>query len=88
MLQRLRGQIALDLSRGGEAAPLLLDAAKRLEHNQVLPDRDLAVFLAGTEEMAAYLHDLYWAQDYARLNRAAMLAQVKSVVREHFPTVG
>ena len=27
MLQRLRGQIALDLSRGGEAAPLLLDAA-------------------------------------------------------------
>ena len=31
MLQRLRGQIALDLGRGGEAAPLLLDAAKRLE---------------------------------------------------------
>ena len=31
MLQRLRGQIALNLSRGGEAAPLLLDAARRLE---------------------------------------------------------
>ena len=31
MLQRLRGQIALNLSRGGEAAPLLLDAAQRLE---------------------------------------------------------
>jgi DNA-binding CsgD family transcriptional regulator len=31
ILQRLRGQIALDLGRGGEAAPLLLDAAKRLE---------------------------------------------------------
>jgi DNA-binding CsgD family transcriptional regulator len=31
MLQRLRGQIALDLSRGGEAAPLLLDAAKLLD---------------------------------------------------------
>jgi DNA-binding CsgD family transcriptional regulator len=29
--QRLRGQIALDLSRGGEAASLLLDAARRLE---------------------------------------------------------
>jgi DNA-binding CsgD family transcriptional regulator len=29
--QRLRGQIALDLSRGAEAAPLLLDAAQRLE---------------------------------------------------------
>ena len=31
MLQRLRGQIALGLGRVGEAAPLLLDAAKRLE---------------------------------------------------------
>jgi DNA-binding CsgD family transcriptional regulator len=30
-LQRLHGQIALDLRRGGEAVPLLLDAAKRLE---------------------------------------------------------
>jgi DNA-binding CsgD family transcriptional regulator/tetratricopeptide (TPR) repeat protein len=30
-LQRLRGQIALDLRRGGEAVPLLLDAARRLQ---------------------------------------------------------
>jgi RNA-splicing ligase RtcB len=34
--------------------------AKTLEHNIGLPDRDLAVFLADTEEMTAYLHDLYW----------------------------
>jgi DNA-binding CsgD family transcriptional regulator len=31
LLQRLNGQIALDLRRAGEAVPLLLDAAKRLE---------------------------------------------------------
>jgi len=31
MLQRLHGQIALDLRRGGDAVPLLLDAASRLE---------------------------------------------------------
>src|SRR5215469_4816046 len=31
MLQRLRGQIALDLRRGGEAVPLLLNAASQLE---------------------------------------------------------
>ena len=31
MLQRLHGQIALDLRRGGEAVPLLLDAASQLE---------------------------------------------------------
>jgi hypothetical protein len=31
LLQRLRGQIALDLRRGGDALPLLMDAAVRLE---------------------------------------------------------
>jgi DNA-binding CsgD family transcriptional regulator len=31
MLQRLRGQIALDTRRGGAAVPLLLDAARQLE---------------------------------------------------------
>jgi len=31
MLQRLHGQIALDLRRGGDAVPLLLDAASQLE---------------------------------------------------------
>jgi DNA-binding CsgD family transcriptional regulator len=31
MLQRLRGQIALDLRRGGDAVPLLVDAAGQLE---------------------------------------------------------
>jgi DNA-binding CsgD family transcriptional regulator len=31
MLQRLHGQIALDIRRGGDAVPLLLDAASQLE---------------------------------------------------------
>src|SRR5690606_25947543 len=52
-------------------------AAKELPHNAALPDRDLAVFLAGTPEMAAYRADLYWAQEYARLNRMVMMALVK-----------
>lgn len=72
---------------GKELAERHIATAKSLEHNRVLPDRDLAVFLAGTDEMAAYLHDLYWAQDYARLNRSVMMALVKAVVREHFPAV-
>jgi tRNA-splicing ligase RtcB len=72
---------------GKELAERHIATAKTLEHNRVLPDRDLAVFLSGTAEMADYLHDLYWAQDYARLNRAAMLALVKSVVRDHLPNV-
>ena len=72
---------------GNELARRHIESARTLEHNLGLPDRDLAVFLAGTDEMTAYLHDLYWAQDYARLNRAAMMALIKAVVVEHFPQV-
>jgi tRNA-splicing ligase RtcB len=59
--------------------------AKRLAHNASLPDRDLAVFLAGTPEMAAYRHDLFWAQRYAFLNRRVMFELLKDVVVEQFP---
>ncbi len=48
--------------------------AQELPHNADLPDRDLAVFLAGTPEMDAYRRDLFWAQEYARRNRAVMMA--------------
>lgn len=72
---------------GKELADRHISTAKSLAHNLDLPDRDLAVFLAGTDEMAAYLHDLYWAQDYARLNRAVMMSLVKQAVRQHFPAV-
>jgi tRNA-splicing ligase RtcB (3'-phosphate/5'-hydroxy nucleic acid ligase) len=62
-------------------------AAQGLAHNQSLPDPDLAVFLAGTPQMAAYRHDLYWAQDYARRNRGVMLRLVCDVLRKQFPRV-
>ncbi|WP_083472532.1 RtcB family protein [Kibdelosporangium phytohabitans] len=61
--------------------------ARGLAHNAELPDRDLAVFLAKTPEMEAYRRDLYWAQDYARRNRAVMLRLVCSVLRGKFPQV-
>nr|CEL16197.1 Protein RtcB [Kibdelosporangium sp. MJ126-NF4]CTQ94122.1 Protein RtcB [Kibdelosporangium sp. MJ126-NF4] len=61
--------------------------ARDLAHNAELPDRDLAVFLARTPEMEAYRRDLYWAQDYARRNRAVMLRLVCSVLRDEFPQV-
>jgi tRNA-splicing ligase RtcB (3'-phosphate/5'-hydroxy nucleic acid ligase) len=59
---------------GKELAERHIEAAKRLPHNQDLPDRDLAVFLAGTPEMASYRRDLWWAQEYAARNRATMIA--------------
>ena len=73
---------------GKELAERHIGLARRLPHNADLPDRDLAVFLAGTPEMDAYRRDLFWAQDYARRNRAVMLALLCGVVREHFPQVG
>lgn len=53
-------------------------AAQELPHNHDLPDRDLAVFLANTPQMDAYRADLYWAQEYARLNREVMMGLVKA----------
>lgn len=48
-----------------------------------LPDRDLAYFVAGTPEFAAYWHDLQWAQNYARHNREIMMARCKRVLEKH-----
>lgn len=64
-----------------------IEVARHLAHNQSLPDPDLAVFLAHTPHMAAYRHDLYWAQDYARRNRAVMLRLISDVLRKHFHAV-
>ena len=62
-----------------------IEVARGLAHNRSLPDPDLAVFLAHTPQMAAYRHDLYWAQDYARRNRTVMLRLVCDVLRRRFP---
>lgn len=72
---------------GKEIAERHISKAKGLSHNAELPDKDLSVFLAGTPGMADYLHDLYWAQDYALLNREVMLDLVAGVVRASFPHV-
>lgn len=69
---------------GKELAERHMAVARKLPHNQDLPDRDLAVFLSGTPEMEAYRRDLTWAQEYAARNRAVMLALVCKAVREEF----
>ncbi|KAF0845859.1 RtcB family protein [Nocardia caishijiensis] len=69
---------------GKELAERHMAVARTLAHNQSLPDRDLAVFLAGTPEMAAYRRDLTWAQEYAARNRAVMLSLVCRAVRDEF----
>ncbi|MGB3439922.1 MAG: RtcB family protein [Actinophytocola sp.] len=64
-----------------------IEVARGLAHNESLPDPDLAVFLANTREMKEYRHDLFWAQDYARRNRAVMLRLICDVLRKQFPRV-
>lgn len=63
---------------GNVLAGLHIEKAQGLAHNRDLPDRDLAVFLAHTPQMDAYRADLYWAQEYARLNRTVMMGLVKA----------
>ncbi len=48
-----------------------------------LPDLDLAYFVAGTPEFAAYWRDLQWAQNYARFNRDVMMERFKRIVEKH-----
>lgn len=48
-----------------------------------LPDRDLAHLTEGTAEFDAYVRDLRWAQEYARLNREEMMDRVVAALSEH-----
>ncbi|MGA5494211.1 RtcB family protein [Streptomyces cinereoruber] len=69
---------------GKELAEHHIGVAQGLPHNQGLVDRDLAVFVSDTPQMADYRNDLYWAQEYAKYNRAIMMALLKEVVRREF----
>ncbi|MGW3336680.1 RtcB family protein [Streptomyces sp. NPDC001009] len=69
---------------GKELAEHHIGVAQKLPHNQGLVDRDLAVFVADTPQMAAYRNDLFWAQEYAKYNRTIMMALLKDVIRKEF----
>jgi tRNA-splicing ligase RtcB len=72
---------------GARLAEHHIEIARRLHHNQALRDPDLAAFLAGTPAFEAYRRDLYWAQDYARLNRQVMLHLLEQVMRRSWPRI-
>ncbi|MFE7749008.1 RtcB family protein [Streptomyces sp. NPDC057428] len=69
---------------GKELAEYHIGVAQKLSHNQGLVDRDLAVFVSDTPQMAAYRNDLFWAQEYAKHNREIMMALLKSVLIKEF----
>jgi tRNA-splicing ligase RtcB len=69
---------------GKELAEHHIGIARGLAHNNGLVDRDLAVFLEHSPQMAAYRSDLFWAQEYARYNRAVMMALFQHVIARAF----
>lgn len=70
---------------GAALAERHMSEAAGLVHNRSLPDPDLAVFLAGSPRFDAYRRALYWAQDYAALNRSLMLERVQAVLLKRWP---
>lgn len=71
---------------GKVLAEIHMAKARQLSHNAALPDKNLAVFLAHTPEMAAYRNDLEWAQEYAFLNRETMLNLAIRILADFFPS--
>jgi tRNA-splicing ligase RtcB len=69
---------------GNMLAQRHIESAKALAKlaEMKLPDPDLAYFIAGTPEFAAYWRDLQWAQNYARYNRDVMMARFKRIVEQ------
>lgn len=69
---------------GNELATHHIKTARQLHDLQTLPDPNLAYFLQGTPEFAAYWHDLDWAQQYALKNREAMMNALLGVIYRMF----
>lgn len=72
---------------GNKLATEHMEVAQQLTHNKGLVDRDLAVFLAHTPQLDNYLHDLWWAQAYALLNRDVMLASICDELTHRIPGI-
>jgi RNA-splicing ligase RtcB len=72
---------------GNQLAQMHIAKAKRLAGrlSQRLEDADLAWFVEGTDEFAAYIADMLWAQDYAKANRDVMM---DGALREVFAFLG
>lgn len=69
---------------GKELADRHISTAKSLWRLSDLPAPDLAYFIKGTPEFAAYWKDLKWAQSYATKNREIMMARLMNVFNKTF----
>jgi tRNA-splicing ligase RtcB (3'-phosphate/5'-hydroxy nucleic acid ligase) len=69
---------------GKELAERHIATAKSLWRLNELPAPDLAYFIQGTAEFAAYWKDLKWAQTYAMKNREIMMTRLLRVFNKLF----
>jgi tRNA-splicing ligase RtcB len=69
---------------GKELAERHITTAKTLWSLNELPAPDLAYFVQGTPEFAAYWKDLKWAQAYAMKNREIMMTRLLHVFNKMF----
>jgi tRNA-splicing ligase RtcB len=69
---------------GKELAERHITTAKSLWKLSELPSPDLAYFIQGTPEFAAYWKDLKWAQTYAMKNREIMMTRLLQVFNKMF----
>ena len=69
---------------GKELADRHISTAKSLWSLSELPAPDLAYFIQGTPEFAAYWEDLKWAQAYAMKNREIMMTRLLKVFNKMF----
>lgn len=69
---------------GKELAERHIATAKTLHKLNELPDPNLAYFIQGTPEFAAYWHDLEWAQKYAFKSREVMMNRLLKVFYKMF----
>lgn len=69
---------------GKELAERHISTAKSLWSLNELPAPDLAYFIQGTPEFAAYWKDLKWAQAYAMKNREIMMTRLLGVFNKMF----
>jgi tRNA-splicing ligase RtcB (3'-phosphate/5'-hydroxy nucleic acid ligase) len=53
-----------------------------------LPDSDLAYLVEGTQEFDDYLRCLFWAQEFARLNREEMMDRVRGCLEQELGSDG
>jgi tRNA-splicing ligase RtcB (3'-phosphate/5'-hydroxy nucleic acid ligase) len=65
----------------------IASAQRQMQSRAVtLPDRDLAYLEEGSDEFGAYIREMRWAQEFARLNREEIMDRCVEAVGRHVET--